>query len=130
MLGDECGHLCDAIIRLQECAQAYGPIQDLVQLLDVGHALGGGELEELLVQPVNRHRHLAWRQDVLDRQCGFVGDRFLDRIFVEVAGVVLGAENLERARSLFSVGNRRAGEADDRGVRHRRHEIGAEILCD
>ena len=45
---------------------------------------------------------------------------FLDRIFVEITGFVLGAENLERARALFGVGDRRAGEADDRGVRHRR----------
>ena len=74
VLGDERGHLCDAIIRLQEGAQAHRAIQYLVQLFDIRHALSGGEFEEFLVQPVNRDRHLAWRQDVLDRQCGFVGD--------------------------------------------------------
>ena len=55
---------------------------------------------------------------------------FANRVLVEIALLVVDAEDLERAFALRCLGDRRAGEADDRGVRHRRHQVGAEILGD
>ncbi len=40
MLGDELRHLLDALFALEEVLQVHRPFEDLVQLLDVGHALG------------------------------------------------------------------------------------------
>ena len=89
-----------------------------------------GQVEELLVEPVSRHGHVARRHRVPERQCRLVLDRLADRVFVEIALLVVGAEDLERAFALRGLGDRRAGEADDRGVRDRRHHVGAEALSD
>ena len=130
MLGDECGDFFDAVVGHEERAQPDGAIEHLVQLLDIGDAFRLRQLEKFLVEPLGRHRHLARRHDVLDRQRRLVLDRLLDRIFVEIAALVLRAENLERAFALLGLGDRRPGEADDRGVRHGGHQVGAEVLSD
>ncbi len=65
---------------------------------------------------------------MLDGQRGFIGDAFRDRILVEVAELVLRAEDLERAFALRVIRDWRARETDNRGVRRRSHEIAAEVL--
>jgi hypothetical protein len=47
-----------------------------------------------------------------------------------VALLVVGAEDLERAFALGRLGDRRAGESNYGGMRHRRHHVGAEVLGD
>ncbi len=49
MLSDEGGDLLDAVVCGEEGAEANGAVEHLVQFVDIGHALGGGELEEFLV---------------------------------------------------------------------------------
>ena len=106
VLGDERRHLRRRDRRPSGRCAGRRRDRDLVQLVDVGDAFGVGELEELLIQPVGRNGHLARRHDVLDRQGRLVLDRFLDRVLVEVALLVLCAENLERARpwSVLAIG--------------------------
>ena len=43
VLGDEGRHLPDPLLPLEEVLQIHRPLQDLVQLLNVGHSLGLGE---------------------------------------------------------------------------------------
>jgi hypothetical protein len=43
-------HFLDPVVRREEGAKADGAVEYPVQLLDVGHALGLGEREELSVQ--------------------------------------------------------------------------------
>jgi len=124
------GNLLNAVVRSEESAEANGAVEHLVQLVNIGHALGSGELKEFLVQSLGGHGHLARCHGVADGECGFVLDRLTDRVFVEIALLVLGPEDLESAFTLRRLGNRCAGEADDGRVRNRSHHVGAEILGD
>ena len=130
MLGDESGDLLNPIVGGQKGAQPHRAVEDPLRFVDVGDALGLGQVEEFLVEPVGRHGHVARRHRVPERQCRLVLDRLADRVFVEVALRVVGAEDFERAFTLRGPGDRRAGEADDRGVGDRRHHVGAEVLGD
>ncbi len=113
MLGDVLRHLADALLPLQEVLQVHRPVENLVQLLDVGHALGLGQRQELLIEDLVRHQHLVGREVVVERQRGAVFDALGDGIFVQVALVVLAAEGLERPLAVGGLVDRRAGEADD-----------------
>ena len=129
VLGDKLRHLLDALLALEEVFQIHRPLKDLVQLLDVGHALGFGEGEELLVQRLVRHEHFIRRELVIERQRGAVLDAVGDGILVQVALVVLASEGLEGALAIDGLVHGRAGEADEARVRQRRHEEVAEIAA-
>ena len=125
MFGNEGRDLLDPIVGGEEGAQSHGAVEDLVELVDVGDAIGLGQREELLVQPLRRHRHVARRHGVADRQRRLVLDRFGDGVLVEIAPLVFGAEDLEGPLALGRAVDRRSGEADNGRVGHRRHQIGA-----
>ena len=74
---------------------------------------GLGEREELLLHDLVRHEHLVGREVVVERQRGAVLDALGDRVFVQVALVVLAAEGLERPLAVGGLVHRRAGEADE-----------------
>lgn len=92
--------------------QAHRPLEDFVQLLDVGHAFGFGEREELLVQCLMGDEHFVGRELVVERQGRAVLDAVGDGIFVQVALVVLAAEDLEGALAVDGLVDRGAGKAD------------------
>ncbi len=129
VLGDELRHLLDPLLALEEILQVHRPFEDLVQLLDVGHALGFGEGEELLVQRLVRHEHFVRRELVVERQGGAVLDAVGDGILVQVALVILAAEGLEGALAVGGLVHRRAGEADEGRVRQAGHEEVAEVAA-
>ena len=62
------------LLALEEVFQVYRAIEDLVQLLDVGHALGFGEGEELGVQRLVRDEHFVRGELVVEWQGGAVLD--------------------------------------------------------
>ena len=72
-------------LALEEVLQVHRAIEDLVQLLDVGDALGLGEREELLLHELVRDQHLVGREVVVERQRRAVLDALGDRVLVEVA---------------------------------------------
>ena len=67
MLGDELGHLFDAIRCLQERLQVHRAFQDFVQFLDIADALGLRQVEELLLQLFARNADVVRRQRVVQR---------------------------------------------------------------
>ncbi len=99
---------------LEEIFQVHRPLQDLVQLLDVRHALGFRQREEFLIQYLVRHQHLVWRELIVERQRGPVGDAVRNGILVQIALVVLAAEGLEGPLAEGCLVHRRAGETDER----------------
>ena len=82
MLGDEGGDLLDPIVGRQEGAKANRPVEDLVELVDVGDALRLGQGEELFVETLRRDRHVARRHGVADRERRLVFDRLGDGVLV------------------------------------------------
>jgi hypothetical protein len=129
VVGDELRHLLDALLALEEVFQVHRPLEDLVQLLDVGHALGFGQGKELLVQRLVRHEHFVRAQLVVKRQRGAVLDAVGDGILVQVALVVLAAEGLEGALAVDGLVHGRAGEAEEGRVRQAGHEEVAEVAA-
>ena len=128
MIGDEGGDLANAVVGRQEGAQPDGAVEHPVELVHVRDALHLRQGEELLIEPLGGHRHAAGRQGVANRQRGFVLNRLRNGVLVQIAQVVVDPENLEGALAVLGTGNRRAGKADDRGVGHRGHQVGAEVL--
>jgi len=51
VLGDEGRDLLDTVIGREEGAQADGPVEGLVEFVDVGDALSFRQLEKFLVEP-------------------------------------------------------------------------------
>ncbi len=89
MFGDVSGDLFDPLLAFEKVLEVDRPLEDLVQLLDVGDAFGLGEIEKFLFHHLMRHEHLVGRQVVVERQRRAVFDAFADRILVEIALVVL-----------------------------------------
>jgi len=58
---------------------------------------------------------------------GAIVDRLADRVLIEVALLVIGAEDLESALAVRRLVDRRAREAEIGGVRQGAHEVVAEI---
>ena len=129
VLGDVLRDLLHALLALEEVLQVHRAIENLVQLLDVGDALGFGEREELLLHDVVRHEHLVRREVVVERQRRAVLDALRDRVLVQVALIVLAAEGLERAFAVRGLVHRRAGEADEGRVRQAGHQVVAEVAA-
>ena len=65
----------------------------------------------------------------MERNGGAVLDRFPDRVLVQVALLVIAAEDLERPLAVRGPVYRRAGEADVGGVRQRTHQVVAEVAA-
>ena len=129
VLRDELRHLLNPLLALEEVLQVHRPLEDLVQLLDVGHALGFGEGQELLVQRLVRHQHFVGGELVVERQRGAVLDAVGDGILVQVALVILAAEGLEGALAVHGLVHRRAGETDEGRVRQAGHQEVAEVAA-
>ena len=130
MFGDEIRDLLDTVVRGQKRPQADGAVERGVEFLDVGHAFGLGQGEELAVEPLRGHRHLARSHAVADRQRGFVPDRLADGVFVEIPACVVGAEDRERAFPVRGPVDRRAGKADDGRVGQRGHQVRTQVSGD
>ena len=111
MLGDELRYFLDALLAFEKILQVHRPLEDLVQFLDVGHALGFGEGEELFVQGLVRDEHFIRRELVVERQRGAVLDAVGDGILVQVTLIVLAAEGLEGALAVNGLVHRGTGEA-------------------
>ena len=128
--GHECGHLAHAVAGGQEGTQMHGAVEHAVELLHVGHPLGAGGAQELAVELLGRNGEFARRQRVPDRQGGLVLDRVGDRVLVQIAVRVVGAEDLEGALAVGGAGDRRAGKADDGGGGEGGHQVAAEVAGD
>ena len=117
------------LLALEEVFQVYRAIEDLVQLLDVGHAFGFGEGEEFRIQRLVRDEHFIWRELVIERQGGAVLDAVGNGILVQVALVVFAAEGLEGALAVDGLVHRGAGEAEVGRVRQAGHQEVAEVAA-
>ena len=129
MLGDKFGHRRHALVGFQERLQFDGAIQNPVQILDIRDALRLGDFQKFRLQQFLRQTDFIRRVGVAQFQGGLVLDGFLDGILVEIAVVILLAEHLERAFAVGGLVNRRAGEADERGLGQRGHEKRAEVAA-
>jgi hypothetical protein len=129
VVGDELRHLLDALLALEEVFQVHRPLENLVQLLDVGHALSFGKREKLGIQRLVGHQHLIWRKLVVKRQRGAVLDAVGNGILVQVALIVFAAEGLEGSLAVDGLVHRGAGKANVGGVRQAGHEEVAEVAA-
>ena len=85
--------------------------------------------KKFLLHQLVRHEHLVRGQVVVERQRRAVLDALGDRVLVQVALVVLAAEGLERALAVGRLVDRRAGEADEDGVRQPGHQVVAQVAA-
>ena len=129
MLRDKSGNLRDVIVGLEKRLQVHRAVEHAVEFLDVAHALGLGEREKLGFEQFRRQRHLPRHELMSQLHRRAVGDRLRDGVFVEVAALILGAEDLERALAVGGLVDRRAGEADELRVRQRAEQVVAEITA-
>ena len=107
VLGDEARRPCSTRSGfLSMFLQRHRPLEDRVQLLDVADALELGQVEELPLQRLPVHLQVVRGEGVVERHGRAVLDRLADRVLVEVALLVVGAEDLERA---LAVGGRSMG---------------------
>ena len=125
--GDVGGHPLHACGVLEHIAQRDRLLQNTVELLHVvTDALGLLEVEKLAVEHFAFDAQLAGGQRVAQRDGGAVGDGLGDAVLVQVTLGIVTAKNLERAAPARAPVNRRAGEADQRGVGQRGHQVGAQ----
>ena len=129
MIHHKAGHLLDAGLALEEVLEVDGALKDLVQLLDVRHALGFRERKKFGIERLVGHQQRVGGELVIEGQGGAVGDAFGDRVFVQVAlGVVL-AEGLEGALAVDGEIHGGAAEADKGGIGKAGHQVDAEIAA-
>ena len=126
---DEGRHPLHAVGGLEERLQAHRPVEDPVQLLDVAHPLGLGEAEKLPLQLLLRHPDVVRRERVVEREGRAVLDRLGDRVLVEVAPLVVPAEDLESALAIGDPVDGRPGEADERRVGQRADQVVPEVAA-
>ena len=128
VFSDKCGNVLNTIVGSQKSTQPDCTIKYFVQFIDVGDALRLSQGEKLLVEPLRGHRHITRRHRMANRQRRLVLNRLGDGVFVKIPQRIVGAEYLEGALPVCGTVNRRAGESDDRRVRHGRHQIRTQVL--
>ena len=109
--------------------QRDGALQHLVQFLDVADPLGLQPVQELPLQGFPVNEQVIGRKLVMQRHRGPVRDRLADRILVQVALLVIGAEHLECALAVRRPVDGRAGEAEVRRVGQRAHEVVSKVAA-
>jgi len=129
VLRHELGDLLDALVGLQEGLEADRPVQDAVEFVNVADALGLRELEELLLEHLVRDADVIRREGMAQLEGGAVFNGLGDRVLVEVALRVVGAEGLEGTLPLGRLVNRSAREADEGGRRQCAHQVVAKIAA-
>ena len=120
--GDVGGDLPDPVGVLQHVAQRHRPLQDPVDLFDVGDTFGLGQFQEFLLKNLLLDPQLVGSEGVVKRHGRAVVDRLADRVLVEVPLRVPPAEHPEGASAVGGLVDRRAGEPDVGGVGQRPHE--------
>ena len=70
--------------------------ENLVQLLDIGNPLGLRDRPEFFLHQLRAGQHLVGREIVIQGQRRTVLNAFLDRVLVQIALLIRGAEGLER----------------------------------
>ena len=121
-------HLLHPVAVLEHVPQRDRLLQNLVQVLDVADALRAGQAEELLLQRLAVHAQFIRRERVVERHGRPVLDGLADGILVEIALLVLDPNTLTCPCPAPFV-NRRAGEAQQRGVGRRAQEVIAQVAA-
>ncbi len=75
MLDDEIGHSLDPFDRLQEGLEVDRPVEDPIEVFDVGNPFRLGEVQELPLELLPRYQDLVRRERVvkLERRSVFDG---------------------------------------------------------
>ncbi len=129
MPGDELRHLLDPFFAFEEVLQVDRPVENFVQFFDIGHPLGFGKREELLVQCLVRNKHVVRSKLIVQWQGGAVLDAVGDGILVQIPFIVLAAEGLEGSLAVDGLVDRSTGESDNGGVGQTGHEEVAQIAA-
>ena len=95
MVRDKPRHFPHAGLAFEKVFKSDGPVEDFVQLFDVGDAFGFGEGKELLFHDLVWNQQRVRRQAVEERQGRAVLDALGNRVLVEIAFIVFAAEGFE-----------------------------------